>query len=127
MRVVIPFGGPLRAMLDSMPRVAPTILTSGDGTPWTGDGFSTSWRPDTKRAGLSDLTFHDLRGTAVTRLAVAGCTPAEVGSITGHRAANANAILEAYYLARDPRLAQSAIRELESLENIVKKRENAVA
>ena len=33
--------------------------------------------------GVSGVAFHDLRGTAVTRLALAGCTEAEIASITG--------------------------------------------
>jgi hypothetical protein len=28
--------------------------------------------------------FHDLRATAVMRLAIAGCTEAEIATITGH-------------------------------------------
>lgn len=31
-----------------------------------------------------ELTFHDLRGSAVTRLARAECTTAEIATITGH-------------------------------------------
>ena len=33
---------------------------------------------------LRELTFHDLRGSAVTRLARAECTTAEIATITGH-------------------------------------------
>ncbi len=46
-----------------------------------------------------DITFHDLRGTAVTRLAEAGCTEAEIASITGHSVKSVGAILDRY-LAR---------------------------
>jgi integrase len=31
------------------------------------------------------VTFHDLRGTAVTRLALMGCTEIQIAAITGHR------------------------------------------
>jgi integrase len=60
------------------------------------------------------VTFHDLRGTAVTRLAVAGCTEAEIASITGHSLRDVGAILDAHYLHRDPELAGRAIAKLET-------------
>ena len=72
-RLKIPVGGPLRAQLEALPRVSPTMLTNSCGAPWTSDGFCTSWGKACAKAGITDLTFHDLRGSAVTRLAVAGC------------------------------------------------------
>ena len=60
------------------------------------------------------VTFHDLRGTAVTRLAVAGCTDAEIATLTGHSLRDVHGILDAHYLNRDPALAESAVRKLES-------------
>jgi integrase len=62
---------------------------------------------------LESSVFHDLRGTAVTRLAVAGCTEAEIATITGHATGSVRAILDTHYLSRDPALAESAIRKLE--------------
>ena len=59
------------------------------------------------------MTFHDLRGTAVTRLALVECTEAEIATITGHTLRSVRAILDAHYLSRDPALAESAIRKLE--------------
>jgi integrase len=59
------------------------------------------------------VTFHDLRGTAVTRLALAGCTEAEIATITGHSLHGVRAILDSHYLNRDPALGESAIRKLE--------------
>ena len=53
-------------------------------------------------AGIDDVTFHDIRGTAVTRLAIAGASvPADCSAITGHSLKDAEAILEAHYLGRD--------------------------
>lgn len=112
-RVVIPVGAPLRAALDATPRVSTIILVTTEGTPWTEDGFRSSWRKACARAGITGLTFHDLRGTAVTRLAVVECTEAEIASITGHSLRDVAAILDAHYLYRDPALAESAIRKLE--------------
>jgi hypothetical protein len=47
------------------------------------------------------------------RLALAGCTEAEIATITGHSLRDARSILDARYLNRDPALAESAIRKLE--------------
>jgi integrase len=70
-----------------------------------------------KRAGIVGVTFHDLRGTAVTRLALAQCTEAEIATITGHSLRTVRAILDTHYLARDPALGESAITKLEQRTN----------
>jgi len=44
-----------------------------------------SWIRLTKRAGLDDLHFHDLRHEAISRLFELGLTVPEVASISGHR------------------------------------------
>lgn len=108
-RVRVPVTKALKAMLDATPRRAVTVCTTSHGTPWTQDGFKTSWG----RVKPAGLTFHDLRGTAVTRLAVAGCTTPEIASITGHSLASVEAILEKHYLHNDPRIAESAVIKLE--------------
>jgi integrase len=112
-RVAIPVGAPLKATLDATPKHSTIILTNSDGKPWTSDGFRASWGKASKRAGVVGLTFHDLRGTAVTRLAIAGCTEAEIATITGHSLRDVRSILDAHYLHRDPALADSAIKKLE--------------
>jgi hypothetical protein len=58
-----------------------------------------------------------LRGTAVTRLAIAGCSEAEIAAITGHSLRDVHSILDGHYLARDPALGESAIRKLERRTN----------
>ena len=113
-RVVIPVGAPLRAALDAAPKRSPIMLTTADGKPWTPDGFRASWGKACKRAAVIGVTFHDLRGTAVTRLAIAGCTEAEIATITGHSLRSVRAIIDTHYLNRDPVLAESAIRKLET-------------
>jgi predicted transcriptional regulator len=55
-----------------------------------------------------------LRGTAVTRLAKAECTEAEIATLTGHPLRDVRSILDAHYLSRDPALAESAVRKLEA-------------
>lgn len=42
-----------------------------------------AWRRYSRKVGNSGLTFHNLRGTVATRLAEAGCTPAEIATSPG--------------------------------------------
>ncbi|WP_275540469.1 hypothetical protein [Rhizobium tubonense] len=35
-------------------------------------------------AGVVGVTYNDLRGPAATRLALVGCTEAEIATLTGH-------------------------------------------
>jgi hypothetical protein len=44
------------------------ILTNTRGRPWTSDGFRTSWSSARRKAGISGLTFHDLRASAVSKV-----------------------------------------------------------
>jgi hypothetical protein len=60
-----------------------------------------------------DLHFHDLRGTAVTRLALSGCTVPEIAAITGHSPRDVGAILEAHNLGGRVELAEQAILKLD--------------
>ena len=112
-RVVIPIGAELKAALDATKRRATVICVTSRGTRWTGDGFSASFRKTCEAAGIEGLTFHDLRGTAVTRLALAGCTEAEIATITGHSLKTVGMMLDRHYLSRDARLAETAIAKLE--------------
>jgi integrase len=112
-RVVLPVGAPLKAALAKAKKHGPLILTNKAGRPWTSHGFQASWRLAARKAGIVGITFHDLRGTAVTRLAIVGCTEAEIATITGHSLRDVRSILDTHYLARDPALSESAIRKLE--------------
>jgi hypothetical protein len=60
------------------------------------------------------VTFNDLRGTAVTRLALAECTEPEIATITGHTLSEVRSILDAHYLHRHPELGENAMRKLEA-------------
>lgn len=114
-RVSIPVGEPLRALLDAE-RHSPnstTILTNSRGRTWTEDGFRASWAKAYDKSGVKGLTFHDLRGTAVTRLALAGCTVQQIASITGHSLRDVESILDAHYLGGRSALADQAIERLE--------------
>jgi len=65
-------------------RPRPIILLTSEGRPRTEDGFRASFNKARDKAGLAGLTFNDLRGTAVTRLALEGCTEAEIVAVTDH-------------------------------------------
>ncbi len=112
-RVVVKVGAPLKAALVAAPKRSTIILTNSEGKPWTSDGFRASWGKACKAAGVIGVTFNDLRGTAVTRLALVGATEAEIATITGHSLRGVRAILDTHYLSRDPALGDSAITKLE--------------
>jgi integrase len=117
-RVTIPVGPPLKAALDAalnQKRSAVTILVNPFGRPWTEDGFRTSWDKAFKKTPLKDLHFHDLRGTAVTRLAPSNCSVPEIAAITGHSMATVQQILDAHYLGGRVELAESAIKKLSAV------------
>ena len=118
--VVVPVGRPLKALLDATKRRGPMILTNARGRPWTSDGFRTSWRRLCAKAAIVGLTFHDLRGSAVTRLALAHASPPEIAGVTGHSLADVDVILNRHYLGERATLAAAAIRRLERKERRTK-------
>jgi integrase len=111
-RVNIPVTRRLRKVLDNTKRTGTVILTNKRGLPWQSNAFRKQWGDATRKAGIVDRTFHDLRGTAVTRLAEAECSAAEIASITGHSMRDVGAILDTY-LARTGKIALAAIAKLE--------------
>jgi len=119
-RVVVPVGAPLKSALDLVRASAGCILLNSRGKPWDEHGFRSSFNKARKRAGIEGVTFNDLRGTAVTRLAIAGCTEAEIATITGHSTRDVRSILDAHYLHRDRVLGENAIKKLEARTKIPK-------
>ena len=112
-RVAVPVHRDLKKMLDRAPRRSTLILTTPTGLPWKSDWFRNRWREASVAAGIKDLHFHDLRGTAVTMLAEAQCSNAEIAAITGHTMNSVETILVKYLsLTRD--LARSAMTKLEN-------------
>lgn len=112
----IPVAAELRRALDAARThrsQAVTICTTSRGTPWTTDGFKSSFGKAQAGAGIAGLTFHDLRGTAVARLAAAGCTVPEIAQITGHALKDCETILDRHYFSRDKGLGESAMAKLE--------------
>lgn len=66
-------------------------------------------------ASLADAHDQDLRDTAVTWLARAGCTNAEIAAITGHKPETITMILK-HYLAPHAEIADNAMAKLEAWE-----------
>jgi integrase len=122
--IEIPCTAALRHMLDGMERVSPLILTTKTGHSLKKRYFARLWDKAMRKAGLHsvllpgsdnpvELHFHDLRGTAVTLLSEAGCTPQQIATITGHSLKTVDRILERY-LARTRGLAEQAIFNFEN-------------
>ncbi|UYO49656.1 tyrosine-type recombinase/integrase [Rhodopseudomonas palustris] len=120
--VRVPCTKALRTMLGKVKRASPLILTTKTGRAFQKRHFARQWEIATKAAGLDaveiggatvGLHFHDLRGTAVTMLSEAGCTPQEIATITGHSLKRIHEILE-LYLARTRTLAEGAIAKFEN-------------
>jgi len=111
--VTIPCTRALKRMLDKLPRATTQVLTMASGKPWRAYTFRHDWKVVADAAGIKELHFNDLRGTAVTMLAEAGCTVPEIASITGHSLKHVTSILERY-LARTRSLADAAIEKFEN-------------
>jgi integrase len=114
-RVDLPVTGRLREILEAAKasRRALTILETPTGKPWTKSHFNNHWRPALKAAGLDGLHFHDLRGTACTKLAEAGCSYAEIAAVLGWSHSSVARMLEIYQAMTAP-LSDSAVAKLEA-------------
>jgi integrase len=111
-KVRVPVTARLRAVLSTVPRIGPVILTNGRRRPWAPNAFRKAWGATATKAGIVGMHFHDLRGKAVTRLSEADCTPQEIARFTGHSLRDVAAILDRY-LARTDKLASTALAKLE--------------
>jgi integrase len=120
-RVLLPVGSVLKNELDSRRPKKPegAILRNTRGVAWTSDGFRSSWSAVHTRAGLdtTDLRFNDLRGTAVTRLALAGCSVPQIAKFTGHSLKDVERILDAHYLGGNFELAEQAMTKRVAYES----------
>jgi integrase len=119
-RMIIPVGAPLKAVLDATRKQSPLILLNSRGQPWSGHAFQAAFGTAARKAGIAGITFQDLRGSAITRLALAGCSEPEIATLSGHSLRDVRSVLEKFYLHRDPKLAESAIRKLETASNLRK-------
>ena len=80
------------------------VLINSFGQNWTSSGFRASWRKEMARLGIKGVTFHDLRGTAIT-FAYAHLDRSHeekiklISEISGHSADDAESIIRRHYLA----------------------------
>jgi integrase len=95
-QAIIPLYDALREVLARIPKRSPTVLTNSKGRPWTPDGFSTMFNYAKAEAGVGDLHFHDLRGTAATRFYVAGLSERVIAEIMGWTEENVAKIIRKY-------------------------------
>ena len=94
---------------------APIILRE-DGAAYDKKTFNTNFLKVRDAAehidgSFAHVKFQDLRDTAVTRLALAECTMAEISAITGHSLRTIQDIMK-HYLVMQPEMADAAIRKL---------------
>ena len=76
---VIPLSLQAISVLSNLDRVSPSVF------PLSGNALRLAFTRATKRAGISGLTFHDLRHEAISRLFEKGLSVTEVAGISGHR------------------------------------------
>lgn len=71
--------------LKAVELLAERTVKEGIVLPVTGNALRLSWTRITKRAGVADLRFHDLRHEAISRFFELGLSLPEVALISGHR------------------------------------------
>jgi integrase len=115
----VPVTSELRELLAAIPKRATTVLTSSNRRPWTADGFGSSWWKAREVAGLKDtgLRFHDLRGTAATKLYRAGFSLREIAEVLAWSEERVERLIDRY-VKRDE-ILKDRIRRLESHEEQV--------
>ena len=94
----------------------PMILREDTGEPYDVHAYRKAFRLVREAAeegcpSLADKRYQDLRDTAVTRLALAGCSMAEIAAITGHAVNSITQIIK-HYLVLQPEMADAAIAKL---------------
>jgi integrase len=92
----IPLYADLRAVLARIPKRAITVLTNSKGRAWTGDGLGSIIIEAKKKAGIGELHFHDLRGTAATRFYLAGLDKRVIAEILGWTEGSVETIIRKY-------------------------------
>lgn len=107
---VIPLHADLRALLKAIPKRATTVLTTTEKRPWK-SGFGASWGAAVRRAEI-DKHFHDLRGTAATRLYLADMTIREIAEIMAWSENQVERLIDRY-VKRDE-LLKDRIRRLDA-------------
>lgn len=111
---IVPLYGELRAYLAGLKKRATTVLVNTDGKPWK-TGFGSSWGRAVRKAGLSHLHFHDLRGTAATRFWLGGLKVRAIAQIMAWSEEDVEALLNRYVRKND--ILRDMIRKLDGNAN----------
>jgi integrase len=106
---LIPIYAELRNLLGEIEKRAPQVLTNTKGRPW-GSGLSDSFADAARAAGI-EKHFHDLRGTAATRLYRADFSLREIAEIMGWEEDRVARIINRY--VRRGALLRERIRRLD--------------
>jgi integrase len=107
-QAIIPLYDELRELLARIPKHSTVILTNKWHRPWR--GFAASFVAAKKAAGIRNLHFHDLRGTAATRFYLAGLPIRVIAEILGWSEDQVERIIRRY-VARGA-ATKAAIRQL---------------
>ena len=109
--VAVPISPRLAEMLAESPKTATTILTTASGRPYNpkGNGLRYLFRLATVQAKIEDRTFHDMRGTFITRRRSMGWTAEETALCSGHKIAG-EAGAQGSYVDREAVAIQNATR-----------------
>lgn len=109
---IIPIYRELRELLEEIPKRATTILTNQEGLPWK-TGFDASFMRYKNKAGI-DKHFHDLRGTAATKMFLAGLTIREIAEMFTWGEDQVERLINIY--VRKSELLMDRIRRIDELE-----------
>jgi integrase len=82
--LMIPVHADLHTAITACAGAHLTLLVTESGKPFAAGGFGNWFRKQCDRAGLPHCSAHGLRKAACRRLAEAGCSPHEIGAISGH-------------------------------------------
>lgn len=95
---IIPLYDDLRDVLARIPKRSTRVLTNSRGRPWLTSSFSTLFIRAKQAADMADadLHFHDLRGTAATRLYLARLDERTIAEIMGWQEASVSNIIRKY-------------------------------
>lgn len=101
---VVAAGSILPLLREAKGAIRQRVLVNSFGQNWTSSGFKSSWRKEMKRLDIEGVTFHDLRGTAITFAYAKLDRPhAEkiklIAEISGHSPEDAETIIRKHYLA----------------------------
>lgn len=75
------------------------VLANSFGQQWTSSGFRASWRKEMARLKISGVTFHDLRGTAISYAHAMGMDVERIAEISGHSKSECEGVIRKNYLA----------------------------